>query len=103
MVTGCFGKTLCSDYGTKIASFTAAYLDCDISITSKAHIIMAHLKPFLDKHQTGLALWSEQAFEAVHSKFRKVWEKYKVKDKTDPKFFENLLKAVLDFNGNNIV
>lgn len=102
MVAGCFGKSLCDDYSVKIKEFTGSYLDCQISITSKAHIVMAHLEPFLDKHKTGLAVWSEQAFESVHSKFRKVWEKYKVKDKTHPEFFNKLMRAVLDFNGNNV-
>ena len=103
LVKGCFGKTLCEDYSDRIAKFSENYDLCKISITSKVHAIKAHLGPFLDKHQVGLALFSEQAFEAIHSKFMSIWEKYKIKDKTNPNFFKALLKAVVDFNSINIL
>ena len=92
------------DYETHpMRIFSSSYDKCIISITSKVHAIKAHLEYFLDKHQTGLALFSEQAFEAIHSRFMKTWAKYKIKDKTNLNFFKALLMAVLDFNGANIV
>ena len=103
LVGGCFGRTLCSDYSQRIKNFSDCYDKCNISVTSKAHIIKAHLEQFLDKHQVGLSVFSEQAFEAIHSKFMKIWSKYKIKDKTNPNFFEALFRAVLDFNGANII
>ena len=103
LVAGCFGKKLCLDYAQRIQIFSDSYDKCKISITSKVHCIKAHLEPFLNKHQVGLALFSEQAFEAIHSKFMDTWGKYKIKDKTNPNFFNALLRAVLDFNGANII
>ena len=103
LVKGCFGKTLCDDYSDKISKFSDNYDKSKISITSKAHAIKAHLKTFLDKNQVGLALFSEQAFEAIHSKFLSTWEKYKVKDQTNPNFFKALFKAVIDFNSTNMI
>ena len=103
LVAGCFGKSLCSDYVERIQIFSEKYDQCKISITSKAHAIKSHLKPFLDKHNVGLSLFSEQAFEAIHSKFLQIWAKYKIKDKSNPNFFEALFRAVLDFNGGNIL
>ena len=103
VVGGCFGKNLCGDYKERIRIFSSSYDKCNISITSKVHAIKAHLEYFLDKHQTGLALFSEQAFEAIHSRFMKTWAKYKIKDKSNPNFFKALLMAVLDFNGANII
>ena len=72
-------------------------------MTPKAHAIMDHLGPFLEKHGVGLGRWSEQAFESVHSKFNGVWMKYSVKDKACPQYKRTLLKTVLDFNGNNVL
>ena len=103
VVAGCFGKNLSDDYKQRISNFSDNYDKCNISITSKVHAIKAHLEDFLDKNQTGLALFSEQAFEAIHSKFMKTWDKYKIKDKTNPNFPKALFSAVLDFNGANII
>ena len=82
LVHGTFSFNLSPDYQQYIKEFTDAYLACNISITPKAHAVMYHLGPFLDKHQVGLSLWSEQAFESVHAKLKLVWKTYCVKDKT---------------------
>ena len=103
LVAGCFGKTLCTDYAQRIKVFAESYDECKISITSKVHAIKVHLDLFLDKHKVGLALFSEQAFEAIHSKFLEIWAKYKIKDKSNPNFFNALFRALLDFNGANII
>ena len=103
LVQGCFSVGLCPDYKDRVKSFQAAYLECGVSVTPKVHAVFEHLGPFLEKHQVGLGRWSEQAFESVHAKFKLVWNKYSVKDKFNPKYSENLLKTVIDFNGNNVI
>ena len=103
VVGGCFGKTLCSDYQERIDKFSKSYDECGASVTSKVHAVKAHLKAFLSKHEVGLAVFSEQAFEAIHSRFLDVWEKYKIKDQSNPNYIKALLRAVLEFNGINLV
>ena len=44
---------------------------------------------------------NEAAVEAMHSVFRKVWEKYLVKDKDSPIFLSHLLMATLRVNADN--
>ena len=44
---------------------------------------------------------NEAAVEAMHSVFRKVWEKYLVKEEDSPVFLTNLLMATLRVNTDN--
>ena len=103
LVRGCFSVELCSDYMDRVRIFQEAYLERGVSVTPKVHAIFEHLGPFLEKHHVGLGRWSEQAFESVHAKFKLVWSKYSVKDKSNSRYSTNLLKTVIDFNGNNVL
>ena len=53
-----------------------------LPIAPKLHVIHRHVEQAV--RQTGMSLGrlNEAAVEAMHSVFRKVWEKYLVKDRT---------------------
>ena len=44
---------------------------------------------------------SEQALEASHGRFEKLWESYQVRDEDSDAFIQNGLAAGLRFNSNN--
>ena len=79
--TGCFGWDLCTDYKERIQSFTKSvetlhyytktFLKLKVTIPWKLHMVCCHLEPLLTKMGRGLAIFSEQAGEAVHCKFKK--------------------------------
>jgi hypothetical protein len=74
------------------------YKATGLSITLKAHVLMEHLDHCLHYlGGMGLGRFSEQAGESVHREFLKFWEKYKINDINDPKYAENLKKAVTTF------
>lgn len=62
------------------------HLKLGLSFTSKVHILCCHVAPVLEQTVEGLAFMSEQAMEASHSEFDKVWRKYKIKDVNRPNF-----------------
>ena len=99
LVEGCISVGLCLDYMDRVRSFQNAYLDCCVSV----HAVFVHLGPFLEKYQVGLGRWAEQTFESVNAKFKLVWCKYSVKDKSNPRYSKNHLKTVKDFNGDNVI
>ena len=76
-----------------MVQFVNAYLACRISVTPKVHIIIAHLKYFVERFGP-LGLYSEQAGEAIHTFFKKTWKKYFV-------YWTNLKRAIAEFNGKN--
>ena len=46
----------------------------------------------------GLGVGSEQALEASHSAFKKIWVRYSVKDHLSPVYLNNYLDAVIHYN-----
>ena len=84
--TGCFGWDLCTDYKERIQSFTKSvetlhyyaktFLKLKVTIPWKLHMVCCHLEPLLTKMGRGLAIFSEQAGEAVHCKFKKTKARY---------------------------
>ena len=46
----------------------------------------------------GLGVGSEQALEASHSAFKKIWARYSVKDPLSPQYLTNYLAAVIQYN-----
>ena len=90
-----------------IEKFKAAYLDLDISVTPKVHIVFSHLYQFLADINAsnsgewhGLGMYSEQAFEAIHHHFKSRWENFKVNPDNEH-YAQRLLRAVCCFNGLN--
>ena len=75
IVNKCFGMQLKPGWQEAIETFKTDYLHCNISITSKAHIVFAHLKSFLIENDSALGVFSEQAFESIHAEFWKMWSR----------------------------
>lgn len=102
VVEACFGMILHNDFEDKIVIFKDTYDALPIkTITPKIHAIIHHVPEFCQEHQTGLGVHSEQASEAVHSKFKEVWKHYKV-PKNNPIYMKQLYRAVTQFNSDRI-
>ena len=61
---------------------------------------MDFLKRKQEEH--GLGLWSEQAFEAMHSDVKKEWQTVKICDRNHPDFAQRLLEFVTRYNAKHI-
>ena len=85
VVSSSFGFTASPMVKDDIKMFKDLYLKMDISVTPKMHIIFEHVFPYLqhkaalnDDKWTGLAIDTEQPFEAIHKHFTKRWNMFKV-------------------------
>jgi hypothetical protein len=58
-------------------TFKNDFLVLNSSVTPKLHAIFFHIPQFCEKEQKGLGFFCEQASEAVHSDFKKTWNRYK--------------------------
>lgn len=101
VVKACFSNTLHPNYTSYIDDFKRSYLDLEIPITPKVHCVFVHIKEFCEKHKIGLGLVSEQAFESVHSEFKTIWIKHKVRP-SHSEYDKHLLRAVCEFNGLHV-
>ena len=61
-----------------------------------------NIPDFCGSKQNGLAQWSEQALEASHSDFNKLWEDFKVKSHNHPNFNHRILRAICTLNGRHL-
>ena len=68
----------------------------------KQHIICEHVKPFCKKFNAPLGKYSEHELESCHYSFDKVWQRYFVRDYTNPQFPIEFLRAVIAFNSENM-
>ena len=107
VVQGCYSYKVSATIKEDIQKFQDAYLKLNISITPKVHIVFEHLYDFLaDSNASnsgewiGLAMYSEQAFEAIHHSFKKRWENFKVNPDNE-NYDKKILRAVCCFNGLN--
>ena len=82
VVVACFGKELEPDFEDKIGKFKQSYLELDINVTSKAHILFAHTPEFIRLTGRSLSIYAEQAGESSHADFDACWCKYKSCDAT---------------------
>ena len=99
VVVACFGKELEPDFEEKIGKFKQSYLELDINVTSKAHILFAHTPEFITGRS--LSIYAEQAGESSHADFDACWCKYKIRDVSHPNVPKKLLQCVNDYNGNH--
>ena len=88
VVHSCFGNTLEEGWETQIQGFQKAWEgladyydsffpeDPKISYTEKVHVLIFHVPQFCKKYPTGLGVFSEQAGESLHGRFRKHRENY---------------------------
>lgn len=100
VVASCFSTHLSSDFNEKIASFRTEYLKLGLSVIPKAHMVFVHIGDFYKLgtfKKVGLGVYSEQAFEALHRDFLKVWRRYEVSP-LNPRYGSSLLKAVQFYN-----
>ena len=102
VVTACFGFNLDVDFEEKIIDFQTKFDFLPYkNVTPKMHAIFHHVPEFCIAHGTGLGIHSEQASEAVHSKFNQVWTRYKV-SAVHPEYNAQLFRAVTEFNSDRI-
>lgn len=105
VVDSCFSnENFDNDLDQNLLELSEAFKSTGVSKTLKIHVLLDHLKQcleFLD-NDDGLGLWSEQAGESVHSKFLKVWERFKMNSIEDPNYIKRLKKAVVAFSSGNI-
>ena len=59
--------------------------------------MLAHIVPFCEENQCGLTRFAEQTGEAIHSKFKPTWTRYK-RNVSHKDHGKNLHKAVSDFS-----
>ena len=107
VIDSCFtSKELLPDYEAKIDAFSDAVklvkATHDMTISPKQHIICEHVKPFCRKFNAPLGKFSEHEVESCHYSFEKVWQRYLVKDYTNPQFAKEFLRAVIAFNSENM-
>ena len=102
VVRSCFSIHLDDDFEETINEFKENFIELGISVTPKVHAVFFHVPIFCKRHHTGLGIFSEQASEAVHSKFEKTWTKYKVSKVDNSLYNSRILKAVVDFNSTHI-
>lgn len=85
-----------------ISEFRDAWRESNMNVTPKCHIICSHLLDFVRKKgHLEMSRITEQSHEAVHYEFRKTWTRYAVKCPQRPSYGNQLLRAVLDFNGSH--
>ena len=77
VVHECFRKSLMPDYQESIEKFQKSFLALGISVAPKVHIAFAHIAQFAElkdnqgQEFTGLGVYSEQPFMALHGSFEK--------------------------------
>ena len=97
----CFGKYLLPNYKDEITSFHKEYLKLNLSVTPKVHALICHVPQYCDNTGMGLGISSEQASEAVHADFKRVWERYCLPP-NHPRHGDQLLRAAVKYNGLHI-
>ena len=108
VVSSCFGYAASPSVKDDIEQFRKLYLKLNITVTPKMHIIFEHVFPYLqhkaalsEDKWTGLAVETEQPFEASHHQFNKRWDLFKVN--RDNKGYKNSFhRAVTCHNSLNV-
>ena len=81
----------------ELISYSRFELHIKISIPWKIHLLVSHLKPFLEKTGQGMADYSEQTGESGHSKVGKEMNRYK-RDLDNPNHGEKMKAGCSRFN-----
>ena len=99
LVHGIFGENLSPSYMELINDFGDAYKKLKLdSMLPKTHIIVKHIPEYVKMTGRGLGLDSEQSCESSHYLFCQTWDKYRIKDKSNP----NYHKAMMDYNSCHV-
>ena len=91
-------KELCADFRTSLTLLNSCQ---GVPITPKLHVMAVHIEEWLDIHMRPMGDDSEQAVEASHGRFSKLWESYQVRDEDSSAFLKNGLAVGLQFNADN--
>ena len=104
IVHACFSNVLMDDdLGSLLYQLEKAIVATEVSRTLKLHILLDHVLESLQYLEGyGLGFWSEQAGEAVHKEFLKIWLKYLIKNMDDPTFVIRIKKAIVEFSSINL-
>ena len=108
IVETCFGTKVIGENSNVVKmldELVSSYMDLDISVTLKLHVIFFHLLPALQNpvlKGRGLGIVSGQAGESIHAEFKIFWEKYKIKSLDNPNYAENFKRAVVEFSSKHI-
>ena len=105
----CFNSIVGESFGTSIVvedmekivcDFTKSYLQTDLTITLKVHVIMCHLVSGLKSSNLkgrGLGVCTEQSGESIHFHFlHNFWGKWKVSSLDHPDYSSYLWKATVE-------
>lgn len=85
-----------------IEDFKIGWKDSNMSLITKAHIVIDHLFDFVSaRRNTSMAFYSEQSHESAHCEVDKTWSRYFVKEQSNPQYMDRLLRCVLDFNAQH--
>ena len=89
---------MCADFRTSLSLLNS---NLSVPITPKLHIMSVHVEEWVDTHRRAMGEDSEQALEASHGRFEKLWASYQVRDEDSDAFLQNGLAAGLQFNADN--
>ena len=103
----CFSRDLLPDWRMildsfvtsvwELVSFCKIELKIKFSITWKVHIMVYHVRPFLEKTNMGLADWSEKTGESAHHKVEVEMKRFR-RDINNPLHGEKMLAGCSHFN-----
>ena len=102
LIKSCFGQTLDQNFQFQIAKFKAAFLELNLSISTKLHVIFCHLEEYIVKTGRSLSLDSEQALESCHYDFLTVLQRYMGRNLENEKCADQLLSAVGAYNSSHL-
>jgi hypothetical protein len=77
---GAFAGPECAKFLNNLESLSLLNSSQGVPISPKLHVMAVHLEEWLDTHSRGMGDDSEQAVEASHGRFSKLWESYQVRD-----------------------
>ena len=101
VVHACFGNTL-DYYAEKIEQFRVSYLQLQgTTINSKVHAVIHHVPQFIQRRNSSLGIYSEQATEALHHLFRKNWQRYE-RPSYHLEYEDRLQRCITDFNSKKM-
>ena len=76
-------------------------LKINLQPTWKIHILVLHLKPFLEEKKVGLGIYCEQTSEAAHAVMKPTINRFKRKE-DHPLHGPRLLRAAASFSSQNM-
>jgi len=102
LIAAMFVSQLAADWEEALDVLTVYYLEVTevfpINVTTKAHIIIHHLREYFRRTKSALGPTSEEVVESQHHVFKKFYARFKVIGREFPIFDERLLMSVVHFN-----